>query len=501
MDRGYSNIGRGLALSAQRFPDKPALVELDRLSITYGMLDRGANRLANALLAHDVRPGSQVAILSENSVEHIVALYAITRTGAVSVALDPRWTAEETGRALVQFDCRAVIADRSLSGKLANAPAGLGRILYERSSGSCDLLDSLAGQSDAEPGIPLHDEDICTLVLTSGTTGRPKGVMRTHRNVEMGCLNGVLGKAQDESSRELAVVPLYYGSGRGSVLGQIYIGGTVFVMPHFDAERAAWLIGEERITALALAPTMCHRLLRLPRLERFDFSSLGSLRKAGSPFTRQMAAEIIGKITPNIYQGYASTESGSVTLLRPAEQLAKVGSAGRLVWGAEVKLLDATGKPAPQGEEGELCVRGPNVCEGYYRDPEEQAKAFRDGWYHTGDLGRFDERGYLYVSGRIKDMIKTGSINVAPREVENAILGLPGIEDVAVIGVADPEWGEAVKAVVVLSARSALDAAAITAHCKEVLAGYKAPKRIAFVDRIERNALGKVTQEFKARVA
>jgi acyl-CoA synthetase (AMP-forming)/AMP-acid ligase II len=344
VDRGYSSIARGLALSAQRFPDKPALVELGRLTLSYAMLDRGVNRLANALLARGVGPGDHVAVLSENSVEHIVALYAITRAGAVSVALDPRWTAAETERALILFDCRLVIADSSLVDKLTATAPALGRILYERSSARCDLLESLAQHSDEDPAVVLRDEDVCTLVLTSGTTGRPKGVMRTHRNVEMGCLNGVLGKAQDDSSRELAVVPLYYGSGRGSVLAQIYVGSTVFVMPSFDPERAAWLIGQEKITAIALAPTMCHRLLQLPRLERFDFSSLGSLRKAGSPFTRQMAVEIIAKLTPNIYQGYASTESGSVSLLRPPEQLAKVGSAGRTVWGAEVKLLDATGQ-------------------------------------------------------------------------------------------------------------------------------------------------------------
>jgi acyl-CoA synthetase (AMP-forming)/AMP-acid ligase II len=502
MDRGFSGVGRGLTISARRFPDKPALIEIDRLALTYSEMNRGANRLAHELAARGIRKGDHVAVLSENSIEHMVALYAIAKLGAVSVALDPRWTAHETARAITLFECRLLILDRALHDRLALLPPGtpeLGTLDYDKSGTRCELLDAVAGRPELEPEADIRDHDLCTLILTSGTTGLPKGVMRTHRNVEMGCINGVLGKAQDETSRELAVVPLYYGSGRGSIIGQIYLGGTVYVMPRFDAERAAFIIDRENITAVALAPTMCNRLLKVPRLERFDFRSLATLRKAGLPFSLAMATEIISKITPNIYQGYASTESGSVSLLKPHEQLTKVGSSGRLVWGVEAEIADPDGNTLPAGGEGEIRVRGPNVCEGHYKNPEEQAKAFRGGWFYTGDVGRFDDDGYLYVVGRIKDFIKTGSVNVAPREVESAILGMAGIDDVAVVGISDPEWGEAVKAIVVVKDGYAIDKSDITRHCKQMLAGYKAPKYIEFTDRIERNALGKVTQEFKSR--
>jgi fatty-acyl-CoA synthase len=502
MDKGFSGVGRGLMVSAKRFPDKPALIEIDRLTLTYSEMNRGANRLAHELAARGIGKGDHVAVLSENSLEHIVALYAIAKLGAVSVALDPRWTAHETARAITLFDCRLLVLDRALQDRLASLAHGsleLGTLEYDKSGTRCELLDAVAGRTDVEPQADIRDEDLCTLVLTSGTTGVPKGVMRTHRNVEMGCINGVLGKAQDETSRELAVVPLYYGSGRGSIIGQIYLGGTVYVMPHFDAERAALIIDREKITAVALAPTMCNRLLKVPRLERFDFRSLATLRKAGLPFSRAMATEIIAKITPNIYQGYASTESGSVSLLKPHEQLTKVGSSGRLVWGVEADITDQEGNVVPTGSEGEIRVRGPNVCQGHYKNPEEEAKSFRDGWFYTGDVGRFDESGYLYVVGRIRDFIKTGSINVAPREVESVILGMAGIDDVAVVGISDPEWGEAVKAIVVVKDGYAIDKSDITRHCKQMLAGYKAPKHIEFTDRIERNSLGKVTQEFKSR--
>jgi fatty-acyl-CoA synthase len=503
MDKGFSSIGRGLMISARRFPDKPALVEIDRLTLTYHELNGGVNRLAHHLSALGIRKGDHVAVLSDNSVEHMIALYAIAKAGAVSVALDPKWTALETARAVRFFDCRLLILDRALADKLAALDPGspaLGIVQYDKQRSGCQLLELVGGYPESEPSVEVRDQDVCTLVLTSGTTGFPKGVIRTHRNVEMGCINGILGKAQDDDGRELAVVPLYYGSGRGSVIGQIYLGATVYVMSQFDAERVASIIDRERITAIALAPTMCNRLLKVPRLERFDFSSLTALRKAGSPFSRTMAAEIMSRITPHIYQGYASTETGSVTLLRPNEQLTKVGSSGRAVWGVEVEIVDAKGIPLPSGEDGEIRVRGPNVCQGYYKNPEEEVNTIKDGWFHTGDLGHFDRDGYLYVVGRLKDMIKTGSINVSPREVESVILAMTGIDDVAVFGIPDAEWGEAIKALVVRKHGHELDPSAITQHCKSLLAAYKAPKYVEFIDKIDRNDLGKVTQEFKSRV-
>jgi acyl-CoA synthetase (AMP-forming)/AMP-acid ligase II len=341
MDRGYSAIARGLRISAKRFPDKPVLVELDRITLSYRALDDGANRVAHLLRRKGIGKGDHVAVLSDNSVEHMIALYAIARAGAVSVALDPKALARDIGQYLRFFDCRLLIVDEALAHLVPDMDKPeLGLIVYRKEPDHCDLLEQARDFSAEEPDLEIRDSDICTLILTSGTTGFPKGVMRTHRNVEMGCINGALGKAQDDTGRELAVVPLYYGSGRGSAIGQIYLGGTVYVMSRFDPERTARVIERERISAVAFAPTMCHRLLNVPNIERFDFRSLQSLRKAGLPFTEPMARELIAKVTPNLYQGYASTESGSVTLLRPHEQLAKIGSSGQLAWGVEVEIRD-----------------------------------------------------------------------------------------------------------------------------------------------------------------
>jgi acyl-CoA synthetase (AMP-forming)/AMP-acid ligase II len=502
MDRGFSSMARGLARSAAKLPDKPALIEIDRLTLSYRELAEGAARLANRLAARGVRKGDHVAIMSENSVEHIVSLYAVAALGAVSVALDPKWTPVEVARAVTTFDCRLLVLDDALQNLVSDLPPGAlthGVFTYHKHPTRCELIESVRDESAQAPQTPTSDHDICTIILTSGTTGFPKGVIRTHRNIEMGCINGALGKGQTEDGRELAVVPIFYGSGRGSVVGQIYLGATVYILSQFDPERTAHVLEKERITAVAMAPTMCRRMLQLPGLERFDFSALRSLRKAGSPFTSAMATEMIQRITPNIYQSYGSSETGSVTLLRPEEALRKLGSSGRREWGVEAEIVDTNGRTLTPGEEGEMRVRGPSISSGYYKNPDEEARVFRQGWFHTGDIGRFDEDGYLYVVGRIKDTIKTGSINVSPREVETVIQTLYGIDDVAVVGVPDPEWGEAVKAFVVLRAGASEGADTIIAHCRAQLAGYKVPKSVAFVPAIERNGLGKVTAEFKAR--
>ena len=214
MDRGFASMARGLCLSAHRFPDKPALIEIDRITLTYAQLLDGCERLAQHLAGRGVQKGDHVAILSENSIEHIVALYAVAILGAVSIALDPKWTPHETQRAINLFDCGILIIDKALEAKCAALPPGtpqLGVLAYEKHPHSIPLIDDLARDVRISAFADVKDHDICTIILTSGTTGVPKGVMRSHRNVEIGCMNGVMGKGQTETSRELAVVPILRG--------------------------------------------------------------------------------------------------------------------------------------------------------------------------------------------------------------------------------------------------------------------------------------------------
>jgi acyl-CoA synthetase (AMP-forming)/AMP-acid ligase II len=246
---------------------------------------------------------------------------------------------------------------------------------------------------------------------------------------------------------------------------------------------------------------MCHRLLQLPDLASHDARSITALRKAGLPFARKMVEDLLKRFTPNIFQGYASTDAGQATLLRPDDQLAKIGSSGRPIWGVEVEVVNERHDPRPAGQEGEIRVRGPLVCQGYYNNPEEEAKRFIEGWYYSGDIGCFDADGYLYVVGRMKDIIKTGSINVAPKEVEEILLLHPAITDAAVVGEPDSEWGEAIKAYVVVADGKGVAEADLMRFCREYLADYKVPKQIKFVKDLKRNELGKVsTKDLQERV-
>jgi acyl-CoA synthetase (AMP-forming)/AMP-acid ligase II len=485
-------MGRQLMVNARRFPAKTALADLHR-ALSYRTLNDSVNRLAHALLAQGVVKDDHVALLYGNTIEHVVALYACAKIGAPSVVLDAKWIAREIAQALDYFDCRFLVYDRAHEARL---PATLPpRLAFD--AGDAALL---ARQAAEEPAIAVEDEDVFLIMLTSGTTGLPKGCIKTHLSYAHSNALASASQHMDEQSRELIVVPIYYNSGRVSLVNMLSLGGTVHLRERLDPEEALQTIARERITCLALAPTQCNELLAFPKLDSFDKSSLLSLRKAGLPFTARTVKEIMTRICPYVYQGFGGTEFSSAALLRPEEQLAKLGSAGRPLAGMEVEIVDEERRPLAAGERGEVRVRGPSVCSGYYKNEAANRAAFSDGWYHSGDIGYLDDEGYLFIVGRLKDIVKTGGVNVAPREVEDVILSLPEVADVAVIGIADEHWGEMLKALVVLKPGASLTAEAVRVHCGDRLARYKIPKAIDFVADIPRSPLGKITADFKSTI-
>ena len=490
---GLWTMGRQLTLNARRFPAKTALADRRR-ALSYRTLNASVNGLAHALLARGVAKGDHVALLYGNTIEHVIALYAAAKIGAVAVVLDAKWIAREIAQALALFDCGFLVYDPAHEAQL---PEDLPPHL------AFDERDAvwLAAQPAGEPAVEVADHDVFLIMLTSGTTGLPKGCIKTH--ISYAHSNALAASSQhiDERSRELIVVPIYYNSGRVSLVNLISLGGTVHLRERLDPEEALATIERERITSLALAPTQCNELLAFPQLDTYDKSSLCSLRKAGLPFPARAVQEIMERICPNLYQGFGGTEFSSAALLRPEEQLTKLGSAGRPLGGMEIEVVDDDRRPLPPGERGEVRVRGPSVCSGYYKNEAANRVTFIEGWYHSGDLGYLDEDGYLYIVGRKKDLVKTGGINVAPREVEDAILSLPEVADAAVVGVADERWGEMLKALVVLKPGASLTAEHIREHCGERLARYKIPKAIEIVDHIPRSPLGKITAEVKAAIS
>jgi fatty-acyl-CoA synthase len=491
--RGQWTMGRQLRVNALRFPEKTALADLNR-KLSYRALNASVNRLAQALLARGVGKGDHVALLYTNTIEHVIALYAAAKIGAVSVVLDAKWIAREIAQALEFFDCTFLVHDRAHEAQLpATVPP---RLAFDAGDAAW-----LAAHAADEPAIEVDDDDVFLIMLTSGTTGMPKGCIKTHLSYAHSNALASASQHIDADSSELIVVPIYYNSGRVSLVNMISLGGTAHLRERLDVEEALATIERERITCLALAPTQCNEILAFSRLEAYDKSSLQSLRKAGLPFPARAVKEIMERICPHLYQGFGGTEFSSAALLRPDEQLTKLGSAGRPLAGMEVEIVDDEKKPVAPGEPGEVRVRGPSVCSGYYKNEEANRATFVDGWYHSGDLGYLDAEGYLYIVGRKKDLVKTGGINVAPREVEEVILSLPEVADVAVIGVADERWGEILKALVVAKPGAALTPELVRERCGERLARYKIPKAIEIVDKIPRSPLGKVTADVKAAIA
>jgi acyl-CoA synthetase (AMP-forming)/AMP-acid ligase II len=497
MDRGYSCVGRSLTINAARKPNKLAIVEADGLRLTYREFNMLSNRLANYLIGRGGQKGDHIGILSGNTAEHLIALFAIAKMGGVSISLDPKWTVAEISAIQAYVHCKFLICEDIHRHKISDpvaSPIVYEIIEFQRDRVNCAFANLLREIREEEPRVSLLDSDASTFLFTSGTTSMPKACIRTNRNIEAGSVKDGQDGIGDTDS-ELIVVPINFGSGRGRVMRQVYYGGTIHLMESFDARRVADYISRHSIAAVSLAPTMCTRLLSLSNIGAFSFSSLRMLRKAGSPFSSDMTDELIRKITPNVYQAFASTEAQAVTTLHPHEYAMKPRSCGKPLYGVEMEIVSSDRRTVPCGEEGEIRVRGAQVCEGYYNRRDDDRKAFQDGWYYSGDIGRIDEDGYLYVVGRIKDMIKTGSINVSPLEIEQTIQGLTGIHDVCVVGVPDAEWGEAVMAVVVASARQMTPT--IIEHCRQTLAPYKIPKFVQYVESIQRNSQGKIAAAFR----
>jgi acyl-CoA synthetase (AMP-forming)/AMP-acid ligase II len=505
------NIGDLPRMNAGRTPGKVALTDA-RGTTTYADLDARSNALANALLALGVEPRTNVAVLLTNRADHVETLFALARLGTPGVPMDPKWRSREIAAAFGFFDVTAVVAESSVAAELgralADCPGWSGPVVWVGEPLPTGVARShayeslIAGAPTRPPAVAVHPDDVFLIMITSGTTGFPKGCLVTHQKYIYSCLNHGLDRGVGADDRELTATPLCFNSGRSSVFGHLFFGGSIILRDRFEPEEGLATIERERVTYLAIAPVQADRLLQSPHVERYDLSSLRCLRKAGSPFHRKTLEGLITRVTPHVYQSYASTDAGTVTMLLPHEQLSHFGSSGRRIWAAEALIVDEAGEPVPPGEMGEIVCRGPLVCAGYYKNPEANAASYRDGWLLTGDLGRFDEEGYLHVVGRRKHMIKSGSISIYPDEVQQALQSHPQVFEAAVIGVPSAEWGEAVTAVVTLQPGATLEADELIAYCKTQLAAYKAPKQVEFVAELPHTELGKVaTEVVRARFA
>lgn len=467
-------------LHARRLYARRTAVIDGEVRLDYAALYERSLRLGLLLLKLGVQPGDRVAILSANSHRYLEAFFGVPMRGMVLVPLNTRLSPAEQRAILLDCGARVLLTDRD-PGALAHDVERVIQLGEE----SERRMDELNSRDDRAHIVPT-DEQVAALFYTGGTTGAPKGVMLTHRNLVANAFHKTVACSLSGDDVFLAAPALFHVAGIAPLVSLVWLGGTTVSLPSFDAERCLDAIARERVTIAIPVPTMIGAMVAAQRSRPRDTRSLRLLGHAGSPIASDLIALTHATFPESeLAQFYGATETASVvTGLRDEQRYlgtALLGSCGRAVPGVAVKVVRTDGSECAPDEVGEICVRGPNVTRGYWNHQVASAAALRGGWYHTGDLGRMHEEGYLFVVDRLKDMIVSGGENVYSIEVEDALLRDPRVLEAAAFGVPDPVWGEAVHAVVVLRpevAESHELSAELRQHCRAFIAGYKVPKQI-----------------------
>lgn len=518
--RGPGTLGDVLAASAQ-YGDRPCLV-LDDRRLSYAGHHREVRRFAQALRTrYGIRKGDRVAIAMRNLPEWSVAFWAVTGIGAIAVPLNAWLTARELAFCVTDSGARVVVADGKRAALLAACGEELGLqglIVVSgedaEHGGGVALWDDVLAAADGDPTPPdvaIEPDDDATIFYTSGTTGTPKGALGTHRNI---CTN-IMSVAYRGAVRQLCrgvtpvwlggpvphptvlvPVPFFHVTGCHSIMAPAIFGGTTMILMHrWEPERALALIEQERITNFTGVPGMALQILESPDFADRDTSSLIGLNYGGTPPSVRLLDRIAERLPhAEAENGYGLTEASSLVSYNAGESYRRhPDSAGIPAPTCDIRIVDESGAEVPAGSRGEVCVKGPNVVRGYWKQPEASAETFRDGWLHTGDIGLLSEDGLLFLLDRAKDMLIRGGENVYCVEVENALCSHPAVKDAAVIGKPHPVLGQEVAAVVQVSGVQAAGEAALIEHCRSRLAAFKVPAIIDVrTEPLPVNANGKV---------
>ncbi|MYR08397.1 long-chain-fatty-acid--CoA ligase [Gordonia sp. SID5947] len=500
-------LGDLLRRTALRVPDKVAIIDGDR-TLTFADFDAAVNRCANALAGKGVVKGDRLALVSRNGWQFAVLHYATARLGVILVPVNFGLGSDEIAYILDHSGARAVVAEDALVSTVAKAVELSGITDAVRGAIPMGGLSPESGWDDVDewmlsgdptpPQIDVADDDPLRLMYTSGTESRPKGVLLSSKSLINQYVSCIIDGGMSGDDVEIHSLPLYHCAQLDCFLSvDVYLGATSIILPGPDPATILSTIESRQVTKLFCPPTVWISLLRHPDFDRRDLSSLRKGYYGASPMPVEVLREMSERLPDvSLWNFYGQTEmSPLATILQPHEQIERAGSAGRAALNVETQVVDDEDNPVPVGEVGEIVHRSPHACLGYFNDEEKTAAAFRNGWFHSGDLGVIDSDGYLAVVDRKKDMIKTGGENVASREVEEAIYLLDGVAEVAVFGVPHPKWIEAVTAVVVPKDGVALTEEQVDAHLAGVLAGYKRPKFVVFADALPKNPSGKILKK------
>jgi O-succinylbenzoate-CoA ligase len=490
--------------SALNFPNKEAIV-FEGTRMTYKQLNNRVNRLANALAKMGIKKGDRVTVLAENTHKYLETYFAAAKMGVSVTPLNFRLSDDELIHIVNDSEASCFFIGDGYEERAEKIQKRLEAIhtwiSYDgRMPGFINYEAILGDASDIEPDVEVDENDLAVLMYTGGTTGLPKGVMMSHRNLMTAVLSATLGMGFTKDDSTCFVLPLFHVS-FWPALSVLMVGGKVAINRKPDLNGILKLIQDEKCSHINAVPTLFGWLLQFANVDAYDLSSLRSISYAGSPMPIELLKKCIRKFGNILSQAYGMTEALGVSQLPDKDHFLEgnksklLASAGKPVLCAEINVLDEYDNPVKIGEIGEIVVRGKHVMIGYWKNPELTQKALRGGWYHSGDMGYIDEDGYLYLVDRKADMIVTGGENVYPKEVEDVLYEHPAVSMAAVVSAPDKKWGERVQAVVVLKSNETVTEDELIDFCKKKLSGYKCPKAIDFWNALPTTPVGKILRK------
>ncbi len=502
------NVGKLLTKSAQTYPDKLAIAHGAK-RLNYAQFNARSNRMANALYKLGLKQGDNVALLQYNYPEMLESMFACFKAGCGAVPINWRLHPKEFAFIMDHSEAKAAVLSPEFNEAILEVRDRIPNVrsLITLGHAEGELLDYealLSRESKDFEDTVVHPDDLAWLFYTSGTTGLPKGAMLTHRNLLAMTMNFYAdicpGFGPDDVI--LHAAPLSHGSGCYA-LPNVGKGAANIILESksFDPELIFKTIQEYRVTNMFAAPTMIKLMVDSPAVDQYDHSSLKSLNYGGAPMLVEDLKQAMSKLGPCLVQLFGQAESPMTITYLPhqdhvqegsPEQMKRLSSAGMPRTDVEVKIFDSDENELPPGETGEIVTRSDLVMKGYWRNPEATADTIKNGWLHTGDMGYLDDGGYLFIMDRSKDMIISGGENIYPREIEEVLIKHPAVREVAVIGVPDTKWGEAIKAVVSLNAGESASEEALIHFCRDHIASYKKPKTVDFVNELPKNNYGKI---------
>lgn len=502
---GNMNLSSHLKHTAKENAEKTAYFFMDQ-HVSYAEFDGAVTKFASGLAQLGVQKGDHIALLLGNSPHFVIALYGAMRLGATVIPINPIYTPDEIGYIVTNGDVKAIVAldllvpmaekMGSLLPKVENyiiCESDPTKKMEFPANTKMKSFSSVVSSGRIEfEGPELLEDDVAVILYTSGTTGRQKGAMLTHKNLYSNAKD--IGDYLKMNSDDMVIttLPMFHVFSLSVVVNAPLISGsTIIIVPKFSPKDIFRLIKKYQATVFAGVPTMYNFLYQYPEGNPSDFSSLRLCISGGSSLPVALLKNFEKKFNVFVSEGYGLSEASPVTCFNPLDRPRKAGSIGTNIIHVENKVVNELGEELPPGQVGELVVRGPNVMKGYYNMPEETAVTIRDGWLYTGDLAKMDEEGYFYIVDRKKDMVIVGGFNVYPREVEEVLYEHPDVVEAAVIGVPDPEQGEVVKCFVVRK-NDALTEAVLMEYCKQHLAKYKLPHSIEFIEELPKNTTGKI---------